>query len=179
MAADTMELDAEELLALAKHELLRGEHESALLKLKRLVSQKKPPAEALALMARLYAQLGLTERARKTFEKYLEQKPDAAHETFELGATYFDEGNDGRALDFWKRALELQPAHPPALFFSALAHSRSGNLAESRRQIDVLLKAASPDNLYVGRARELLKTFDAQGAEPPVQAAGPNPYRSH
>jgi len=178
MAADPQDLDGDELLALARHELQRGEHESALLKLKRLVSQKKSPAEALAVMARLYGQLGLPERARKSFEKYLEVNPGAAHETFELGVTYFDEGNDGRALDCWKRALELQPTHPPALFFSALAHSRTGDVAESRRQLDVLLKAAPADNLYAERARDLLKTF---GTIEPAGSmlSGANPYRGH
>ncbi len=178
MAAEPEDLDAEELLALAKHELQRGEHERALVKLKRLASQRKPPAEALAVTARAYAQLGLTERARASFEKYLELNPKAAHETFELGATYFDQGDDGRALDCWKRALELHPAHPPALFFSALAHSRTGNVAESRRQLDVLLKATPADNLYVERGRDLLKSLDVQ-AIGSVVPPGANPYRGH
>jgi tetratricopeptide (TPR) repeat protein len=180
MATEPQDLDADELLALAKHEVQRGELESALLKLKRLVSQKKPPAAAVAAIARVYAQLGLTDSAQKHFRKYLELNPDAAHETFELGVTYFDQGNDAGALDYWKRALELQPAHPPALFFSAVAHSRMGNVAEARRGIDVLLKTAPSDNLYVERGRELLKSLDgqplAQGLSVP---SGSTPYGGH
>jgi tetratricopeptide (TPR) repeat protein len=181
MANDPQELDAEELLALAKHELQRGELEDALGKLKRLVSRKQPPDDAHAVIARAYAQLGLMDRAQGAFKKYLEQHPDSAHETFELGVTYFDQGKNDKAMEYWQRVLKLQPTHPPALFFSAAAMSRTGQTADARRQLDVLFKSAPADNLYAERGRDLLKALESEpppgaGAQQPAPAT---PYRGH
>jgi tetratricopeptide (TPR) repeat protein len=181
MASDAHDLDAEELLALTRHDLQRGEFERALARLKPLASLPQPPADSLALIARVHAQLGLMERAQAAFRRYLESHPDAVHETFELGATYFDQGNDVKALEYWTQALALQPTHPPALFFSAAALSRTGRSADARRHLDVLFKSAPTDNLYVERARDLLKTLEAAPAPVPAESAAPhaNPYGGH
>jgi tetratricopeptide (TPR) repeat protein len=179
MNIEPQPLDGEELLALAKHEIQRGDFERALARLKPLVSLADPPADALAVAARVYAQLGLMERARAAFARYLESHPGAVHETFELGATYFDQGDDPKALEHWHRALSLQPTHPPTLFFSAAALSRAGKGADARRHLDVLFNSAPADNLYVERGRDLQKTLDAAAST--VEAAPPaaTPYGGH
>jgi tetratricopeptide (TPR) repeat protein len=173
MAIEPQDLDVEESLALARHQVQHGDFESALARLKPLAALAQPPADSLALMARVYAQLGLMERAQGAFRRYLESHPGAAHETFELGATYFDEGNDAMALEHWTRALAIAPTHPPALFFSAAALSRSGKAADARRHLEVLFNSAPADNLYMERARDLLKTLDAATA--PVITGAPQP----
>lgn len=178
MAGDPRDMDPDERLALAKYEAQRGELQRALAMLKPLIAAERPPADSLAVLARLYARIGLMERAQAAFRRYLEYHPGAVHETFELGATYFDEGDDGKALEYWDRALALQPTHPPALFYSAAALSRTGKPADARRQLDVLLKSAPADNVYVERARDLLKTLEA--APTAAEAAAPaNPYGGH
>jgi tetratricopeptide (TPR) repeat protein len=164
MGTELKELDVEELLALARHEVQNGEFADALARLKALVSLAPPPADSLAMMARVYAQLGLMERAQAAFRRYLESHPEAAHETFELGATYFDQGNDSQALEHWNQALAIVPTHPPALFFSAAALSRTGKVADARRHLEVLFKSTPADNLYVERARDLLKTLEGAPA---------------
>ena len=177
MNIDPQPLDAEEQLAVAKHEIQRGDLERALSRLKSLASLPRPPADALAVMGRVYAQVGLMDRSQAAFARYLEAHPEAVHETFELGATYFDQGQDAKALEQWGRALLLQPTHPPTLYFSAAALSRTGKNADARRRLDVLFKSAPADNLYVERGRDLLKTLDAApAAEAPPAAA---PYRGH
>ncbi len=180
MGAESQEFDAEELLALAGHEFQRGEFQPALLKPKRLVSRSKPLGAALEMIARLYARIGLMDRAQKSFLEYLETNPQSAHATFELGVTYFDQGKSGKALECWKRTLELEPAYPPALFYSALAHAVGGDADDARRQLDVLFKSAQADNLYVGRGRELLKSIEEQATAPiPLAAVGLSRYGGH
>src|SRR5690349_18530449 len=180
MATEPQDLDVEESLALARQQVQRGDFERALAKLKPLVALAQPPADSLALMARVYAQLGLMERAQGAFRRYLESHPGAAHETFELGATYFDQGNDAKALEYWNQALAIAPTHPPALFFSAAALSRSGKSADARRHPEVLFNSAPADNLYVERARDLLKTLETPAAAV-VEGAPPaaTPYGGH
>jgi tetratricopeptide (TPR) repeat protein len=181
MDDDRHGLDPEEALAVARHDAQRGELERALTRLKAIVSMPDPPADSLAVIARIYAQLGLMERAQAAFRGHLKSHPGAVHETFELGATYYDQGNDARALEHWNEALAMQPTHPPALFFSAAALSRAGKGAEARRHLDVLFKSTPADNLYVERARDLLRTLEAA----PAQIAGDvapqrtNPYSGH
>jgi hypothetical protein len=64
MASDPRFFDADELLALARHDVQRGDLQAGLLKLKGLVALASPPAEAIATIARVYAQLGLRTQRR-------------------------------------------------------------------------------------------------------------------
>jgi tetratricopeptide (TPR) repeat protein len=180
METEPQGLELEESLALARHQVQHGDFERALARLKPLVALAQPPADSLAMIARVYAQLGLMERAQGAFRRYLESHPGAAHETFELGVTYFDQGDDAQALEHWTQALAIVPTHPPALFFSAAALSRSGKAADARRHLEVLFNSAPADNLYVGRARDLLKTLEAAPA-PVTEGAPPAvvPYGGH
>jgi len=182
MANELQDIDVEESLALARHQVQHGNFESALARLKPLIALPQPPADSLAMIARVYAQLGLMERAQVAFRRYLEAHPGAAHETFELGATYFDQGNDSKALEHWGQALAITPTHPPALFFSAAALSRSGKGADARRHLEVLFNSAPADNLYVERARDLLKALDGAPAATVAGESAPpalTPYGGH
>ncbi len=173
MAIEPQDQDVEESLALARHQVMHGDLEHALDRLKPLATLAQPPADSLVLLARVYAQLGLMDRAQGAFRRYIEAHPGAAHETFELGATYFDQGNDAKALECWGQALAIAPTYPPALFFSAAALSRTGNNADARRHLEVLFNSAPAYNLYVERARDLLKTLDTGTAA--VVAGAPQP----
>jgi len=164
MDAYTDRFDKDELLALARRDLEKERVEEALRKLKVLIAEPDPLADALVLAARLYAQLGLTERAQGCYRKYLAAHPDALLESFELGMTHFDRGDAGEAEVLWRGVLERAPTHPPALFYRALLHARAGRMPEARRDLDVLLQAVPADNLYVTRGRELLQELDAKAA---------------
>src|SRR5690349_15792347 len=106
------DLDNQELLALARRDLDAGRIEEALLKLKKLITQPEPHVEALPLAARVYAQLGLMEKARDCYKRYVKAKPDAVLETFELGVTYFEGGDGAEAKKIWDKVLGTEPTHP-------------------------------------------------------------------
>ena len=160
--------ESDELVALARLNIERGEVDEALWKLKQVIAEASPPVEALAITARLYAQLGLFERAKPLYQRYLESQPNAVNEIFQLGMVHFDAGQQAEALNIWDGLLKNQPTHPPALFYRALALYQLGQSPESRHSLDILLKSAAPDNLYFNRAKELLQTIE----NPPTALAG-------
>ena len=168
--------DNEELLALARFDLSRDRPDEALWKLKKLIDAAEPSPDAVVVAARLYAQLGLVDRAQGLFKRYLELRPGSMQETFELGMTHFDKNELAPAQARWEAVLNALPTHPPALYYLSLLSAREGRAAEARRTLDILLKSAPADNLYVGRSRELLKSLDESGpgfsvpaTESPVQ----------
>jgi tetratricopeptide (TPR) repeat protein len=152
--------EPDELVALARLNIERGEVDEALRKLKQVITEPNPPAESLAMAARIYAQLGLLERAKPLFERYLETQPNAVNETFQFGMVHFDAGQQTEALKIWDGLLKSQPTHPPALFYRALALHQLGQSPEARHSLDILLKSAAPDNLYFNRAKELLQAIE-------------------
>ena len=164
MDAHDDRLEKDELLALARLDMEKGRVEEALRELKAVIAGPDPLAEALPLAARIYAQLGLSERAQDCYRRYLAARPDALLESFELGMTHFDRGDTGEAETLWRGVLERAPTHPPTLFYRALLHARAGRMPEARRDLDVLFQAVPADTLYVGRGRELLQELDSKAA---------------
>lgn len=69
--------EVDELVALARLDMDRGNVEAALSKLKQVLAGADPLSEAQAMAARLYAQLGLFERARPLYQAYLQSNPEA------------------------------------------------------------------------------------------------------
>lgn len=169
-----MDFTQEELIALAQHDMEQGRMEGALHKLKQVVQQETAPAFGLALAAKLYAQLRLFPSAKALYERYLALDPHSPEIAFELGMVHFDMGDTEAALAIWHRLLDTVPNFPPALFYAALALSRSQRLADAKRHLDVLLQTAAEDNLYFGRGKELLQEIDAQATQQYAQATAAN-----
>lgn len=180
-----VQLEAAELLALARLSFERGDLEDALLKTKTILQEPNPPAAAMALGGRIYAQLGLFEQAARLFSRYLESEPGSELETFQLGMVRFDQGQREQSIKIWDELLERNPTHPPALFYKALAQSNMGDLADARHALEILLQSASEDNFYRQRATELLSAMegdsasrvDAAAATRNQSEAGHDPYK--
>jgi len=162
--------DAQELFALARIDMERGALEQALQKIKRLIVEPEAPNEAFAFAARLYAQLGIWDRSKSLFQKYLQLHPQAVTEAFQLGMVHSDAGQTDEALKVWGELLQKHPTHPPALFYRSLALARNGKTADARQNLDVLLKSVPTDNLYFGRGKELLQALDGQSGSGPAKA---------
>ena len=92
------EFDNDELLALAKLDISKGNTESALIKIKTVLNDSKAPDEVYSMAAKIYAGLGLFQRAQAMFKSYLDKNPDAPLETFQLGMTFFDGGQRQDAI---------------------------------------------------------------------------------
>ena len=160
-AVQGADLDNDELVALARLDVERGDLEKALVKLKQALTVDNPPAEALAMTARLYAQLHLFPRAAELFRRCLELNPQAETERFQYGMVQFDSGEVDKALDSWEEVLRTDPIHPPSLFYKSLGLVQLGRAGEARNVLDILLKSARSDNLYFSRAKDMLQMLDS------------------
>lgn len=186
LGARLEEFDKDEMLALARLDVEREDLEAALLKIKHVLTDESPPDEALAMGGRLYAQLGLWERAKELLQRFIGLHPDAINETFQFGMVHFDAGQTAEAKKIWQDLLKIVPTHPPALFYVGLALAQEGQTPQARQTLDTLLKSAPADNLYFGRAKEVLQALEMQtrpsgnGGErkDPKQLAPKDPYKT-
>lgn len=151
--------DPDEALALARIDIERNELGAALARLKPLALDPRASAQAVLMLARLYGQMKLPQRAQPLFQRYLEATPDAVHERFELGMTQLDQREIGAALGTWGQVLSLRPNYPPALFYSAVAQAEAAQPAQANRLLDALFETTTEDNLYHQRGRELLQAL--------------------
>ncbi|MCP4469655.1 MAG: tetratricopeptide repeat protein [Gammaproteobacteria bacterium] len=171
-------LDDDERLALIRWYVDQNRLDSALLEIKALLDDDASD-EVLITAARLYAQLRLFVRAEDLFSRYIERNPDEANVRFQLGMTRFDAGNLSGALDTWQQVLNEDADNPSALFYSALARLQKGEAGESEPMLQRIIDTTHEDNLYHGKARDLL-AMRQQGtsaeAETGVVEPGKNPY---
>lgn len=154
---------AQELVALARLDLEARRLDSCLEKVKTALALTHKDAAVLGLAARVYAQLKLFPTAIDLYKQFLEQLPEALTERFQFGMVHLESGNPVEALDIWSQVLEAMPTHPPSLFYCAIASIEIGRRDEAARYLDILLKSAPVDNLYFGRAKELLQQLNSGG----------------
>ena len=157
---DTQLFDREELIALAKEDLSKQQVEGALAKLKAAEKLSDNVDEATGLLAKIYAQIKLFDRAKALFSKYLEHHPQAINERFQLGMVNLDNNDPQTAIAIWEPLLLEDNTHPPALYYSAVALLELNQAVKARRHLEVLLQTAASDNLYFNRAKELLMQID-------------------
>jgi hypothetical protein len=85
-------------------------------------------------------------------------------ELLQLAMMQLYSGSLRQAHALWNRVLEMHPAHPAALFYSAYVLSRGTRVGDARQALHTLLRTAPLDNLYVEPARLLLAAIDGNGA---------------
>lgn len=165
-------LDSDELLALARMDMDQNRVDQALIKLKHLLNTDKGNSAALAMGGKVYAQLGLFDKAKNCFKQYLEINPASVIDKFQYGMVHFDSGDKDAALVIWNELLAKQPTHPPSLFYKGLLLAQTNHSADARATLSILLQSAPADNLYFGRAKELLQAMDKGGAIEASSGAG-------
>ncbi len=154
------ELDGEELLVLARLDIEKGAFEGALSKLKAAASLSGAPPEAALELARLYAQLRLFSKAEAQFVKVLDSSGrDYPDVRFQLGMVRFEKGDIAGAIACWDKVLEADAGYPPALYYYSVALGRIGRREEARTRLATLVRLVPSDNLYHGKAKELLGTL--------------------
>ena len=157
-------LDNEELIALANWHMEQNQFDKALLTIKPLLDIEGINTGIYVLAGRLYAQLGLFLQAESLFKQYLEDAPDDDQVIFQLGMTQFDANEPEEAINTWKQILSEQPHNPPALFYNALAQLRINNQEDAIIHLQTILTHVSTDNLYFGKAKDLIKDLELNPA---------------
>lgn len=159
---DILELD--ELIVLAKLDLEANNLSGALIKLKH-AHIKYCEDEVLVMLARLYARLGLFDKATPLFSEYLSNNPDAVVEKFQLGMTHFDNDQFDQALEVFEAIIDKEESnHPPAMFYSTLILTKQNKQDDAVSRLVNILSTVDNKNLFYSRAYEQLKTLDADKA---------------
>lgn len=155
-------LEPDELVALARLDFEKERFDLALLRLKGLDAVGGPwNGEVLALLGATYARLRLWRRAQGMFQRFLQLHPEAVNERFQLGMTHFDGGQLVQALEVWQPLVQRQEPHPPALYHSALALARQGQIAPASALCEAILARVPQDNLFYGRAKTMIEQLRA------------------
>jgi tetratricopeptide (TPR) repeat protein len=157
--------DSEELLAFARLDIERGDLERGLGKLKRAATEADVAPTVHVMMAGVYAQMRLFDRAKGLYQRYLALVPGDVQARLSLGMTELDSGRPAEALAAWEELLRVAPGHPPALYYRAVALAEMGKRPEAIATLDGLLGSVPEDNLFFERAKELRGRLEAEGSK--------------
>lgn len=156
--------ESEELVALARLDMEKQDFSSALAKLKSAVAMENASTDSYSMLAKVYAQLGLYEKAIAQFEVYLQRAPEALVEKFQLGMAQFDAKKTTEALATWGELLISHPDFPPALYYKSLALVQEGMKEPAIETLAHLIQTAAADNLYCERAQQILQDLQGEKA---------------
>lgn len=147
--------DVDELLALARMDLQEKNCQESLWKIKLAMGKCDDGHEAYALAGRVYAQIGLYDKARDAYVNYITHNPDAILERFQHGMVLFDMGDFEKAQATWQELLQQSPGYPPALYYMAICWLQADNKDKAMQLITELKNTAPKDNYYVNLAIEM------------------------
>lgn len=153
--------DHDELIALIKQDMKTQQFSDALGKIKFILKEEKIPVELFSLAGKLYATLELFERARFYFSEYIKHVPDAYVELFQLGMVEKDTGNLKKALEIWRKVMELNPTYSEGLYYSADIYIQLQQYEDARSILLQLLESANDSDPYIPMADQLLNRIKA------------------
>lgn len=154
--------DDDELFALAKLDLKKGDIAPALAKLKTITSGDVAPEGAYGLCGRVYLELGLPDRAAQQLTRHLALHPNDADEQFLLGSIHYQSGRADEALQCWNALLKAEPTHTAALLYRANLRTRREQVAEARLDLEELMKSTPVEHPYFKPAKELLQFLNSR-----------------
>lgn len=111
-----------------------------------IVAARPDKLDAWLALGDLYNERGESEKARRAFEKVTELDPENAYKTFfNLGALIENKpqlsaADNRKAMEAFKKAIEIRPDYAPAHRHLAYALMRDGNLAHARTELERYLE---------------------------------------
>lgn len=137
-------------------------------------------AEGWVLLGRTLMNMGRYGEAVEAFDRLTALTPEDAEAHAFLGEAYIF-GNDGRvtreARLAFQRTLQLEPGHPSALYYLAMAKMQDGDMRGAFTDWLVLVRAAEPDApwlpLVMTRLREVAPRIGVDLAQVLPNAAQP------
>jgi tetratricopeptide (TPR) repeat protein len=108
----------------------KGDFEGALVQLKSLIEAQPRHELAIGMLAGIYAQIGMHDRAIKHFNRVLEINPANALARFQLGLSQLTSAQQAAAIETWKPALKRRDDFL-SRFYSALALMQSNRIEEA------------------------------------------------
>jgi len=148
--------DQDELLALSLDDMKNQKYAQALEKVKFMLSRDSGPLEVHALAGKIYATLGLFDRAKHAFSNYISEVPDAYVELFQLGMVEKDMGNYDQAIETWTNVLAIHSNYPEALYYLGELNIQLDRISEARTWLLSLIDTAPDGNQFIPLADQLL-----------------------
>jgi Tfp pilus assembly protein PilF len=117
-------------LTMAAQCVEKGDFEGALVQLKALVEAQPRHELAIGMLAGIYAQIGMHDRAIRHFNRVLEINPGNALARFQLGLSQLTSAQQAAAVETWKPALRNRDDFL-SRFYSALALMQTNRIEEA------------------------------------------------
>lgn len=148
-----------ELLGLAAGCVRRGDYAAAMIHLKELLAVDPREEIALGMLAGIYAELKMPDRAEALYREVLTVNPRNPLARFQLGLLQLAEKRPSDALEMLRPAL-ADESDFLAHFHSGLALRQLGRAGEARRLLEVAAQRMPADHILQPQLCQLL-------AEPP------------
>lgn len=158
MNTDTVSLDGEELLHLALQASGTGQHENAVLLLKRLLAQEPENTRALYLLGAEHAQIGLYDRAKEEIRKAIDLDPSMHAARFQLGLLHISSGEVSSGLEVLAPLSRVADNEPFYSFARGLEFLVRDEFTECR---DALEQGISANNTNVPLNDDMRKILEA------------------
>lgn len=144
-----------ELLGVAAACVRRGDFATAMVQLKELLAADPRQEIALGMLAGIYAELKMSDRAEALYRQVLAVNPRNALARFQLGLMQLADRRPREALETLRPAL-VDEGEFLAHFHSGLALRQLGRAGEARRLLEVAAQHMPADHVLYPQLRELL-----------------------
>lgn len=147
--------DRTALLRSATDAAKRGELDAAIVQLKSLLDLDPKNEVALGMLAAIYAQIGLRDKAAEYFQRTLQVNPRNSLARFQLGLMQLADQKPEEALETWKLSL-ADPGEFMAHFHSGLALLALKRPGEARGLFEQAARHMPADHPLRGQLQQLL-----------------------
>ena len=106
---------------------------------------------------------GKHEEAIVRFQEVLTLDPESPTLLFEIGYSYYRMGDNGKATDFLKRSLTLDPENGPAHETLAFVHAAATRRAEALTELEAAAKARRRPLNHASLVRRIAWIYERQG----------------
>ena len=151
---------SKEALGAAAACVRRGDFEAALAQLKALLALDPRHELATGMLAGLYAQLNMPERAQHYYEQVLRLNPANDLARFQLGLLQFESGQPQEALETWKPEV-AKPQDYVIHFHCALAHLKLKRRDEAAKLLERAAQYMPRDHLLYPQLERLRQPLDS------------------
>jgi tetratricopeptide (TPR) repeat protein len=137
----------------------KGDYEGAIAQLKGLIGAQPRHELAIGMLAGIYAQIGMHDRAIEHFRKVLAINPDNALARLQLGLSQLTSAQPAEAIETWKPALKSRDDFL-SQFYSGLALMQIYRPDEARTLLREAEKRMPKDHVLYPQLIKLLASID-------------------
>lgn len=148
-----------------------GQLDEAIAANEAIVARTPEKAEAWAALGDLYSRKGRPDKAEQAYRKVVELDPKNAYKTFFNigvlieGRPRLTDADNRKAVEAFRKAIEIEPGYAPAHRHLAYALLRAGDLEGAKGEFSTYLRLA-PDAADAAEIRAMLDSLGSAGKRP-------------